>query len=679
MRRRARDFLATAAVLHATTIAFAEVGAAPPRPATRDDPRVLTVQTDEKLVAAGGARFPKEPDALVPGPLSAIALVRYRPDGTLDPTFGQGGRVLTPLAKEGEAVALVVQADGMLVVAAEDRLGILSSALVLARYRTDGSLDPSFGVDGLTRTDFEHAWQRTRALLPLPDGGFVVGGQADVGGTLVPALARFDRNGRVDQSFGRAGLAASALGGGRKKLAPPAMIATADGGVIAAMTDERALVLVRWNADGTRDPRFGVDGVVRATAADANAATAADSESRSLAEVGGVRIWPDSDGGLLVAGNMIAAGHRRVAVVRFDASGRLDHEFGVDGIAETRLDDSGGPPHMGVDENAGNDVMRLPNGAIVTTGRRLLATRGWALAVARLRPDGTLDRSFGTDGTSAVAFAGADVPAAVAWQGARLVVLGQVGTDDDTDFGIAAFRPDGTLDPTFGIGGRVTTDLGGDDRLRAVVAAHPASVPRRGSTPTCEDRMPKISGSRALGFDVAPIDDPVRWDLGFFGLGEPAPRSVDDPEGPLALRLRAEADRRPGEPLGLVLEVVNRSAGPLRVHVPDRDRYVRPRLYLYLRDESDRLEYAFEDRRGGCGNPEPHDSHAFHGLDAGAALAVAHHALDAAAPLTPGRYTLWMALAHCRTDDTPPPDGVPQGVFVSNAVTVTVLAPATAP
>lgn len=64
--------------------------------------------------------------------------------GALDPTFGIGGVVITPILNSFPASGLAIQADGKLVVAANLGL-VLSPASNLVRYNSDGSLDATFG------------------------------------------------------------------------------------------------------------------------------------------------------------------------------------------------------------------------------------------------------------------------------------------------------------------------------------------------------------------------------------------------------------------------------------------------------------------------------------------------------------------------------------------------------
>jgi uncharacterized delta-60 repeat protein len=109
----------------------------------------VTIQDDGKVVVAGRT-------AAKDGAGSAVALVRYNPDGTKDTTFGQGGRVMTPLAPPDPDMPraswgvdkvhqVLVQPDGKLVAAAKVGVKLVG----LLRYNPDGSPDGSFGANGV--------------------------------------------------------------------------------------------------------------------------------------------------------------------------------------------------------------------------------------------------------------------------------------------------------------------------------------------------------------------------------------------------------------------------------------------------------------------------------------------------------------------------------------------------
>jgi uncharacterized delta-60 repeat protein len=145
-----------------------------------DEAWAAVLQPDGKIVAAGSADN---------GAVPKSALARYNPDGAIDPTFGSGGRVLTDFGDVSLISALALQPDGKLVAAGADfDRGIEAFNFALSCYNPDGSLDVSFGSGGkISATDFHRNGSRAYAIALQPDGRVIAGGGASVG----LALARY--------------------------------------------------------------------------------------------------------------------------------------------------------------------------------------------------------------------------------------------------------------------------------------------------------------------------------------------------------------------------------------------------------------------------------------------------------------------------------------------------------
>jgi uncharacterized delta-60 repeat protein len=224
-----------------------------------DAPTAVAVQGDGKIVVAGKSD-------------NEAALVRYNGDGSLDPTFGQGGVELTPLGARLGIGALAIDGSGDIVAAGSlsDASGM--SALTAVRYRSDGSLDPTFGDGGIAVMEIGDRGSGASSVAVAADGSLVVAGRAwfALTPTLSKAeftLARFLLDGRPDAAFGDGGqvvtdLQAASDGSGKAVL-------ESDGKIVLAGTleasDHLAVVLARYGADGGLDASFGDGGVVTTT------------------------------------------------------------------------------------------------------------------------------------------------------------------------------------------------------------------------------------------------------------------------------------------------------------------------------------------------------------------------------------------------------------------------------
>ena len=206
--------------------------------------RALAIQPDSKLVVAGSVYLG------IDG--YSFALARYLADGRLDPDFGEGGRVTTRFGGGGVGQALALQPDGKLVVA-----GSSVYNFALARYLADGRLDPDFGTGGRVKTAFGgNVEGHTLAL--QADGKLVVAGSVDVGNDGYNfALARYRSDGRLDTSFGSSGHLTTDFGGHDHG---SALTLQPDGKLVLAgysWDGSGNLALARFGANGSLDTGFG--------------------------------------------------------------------------------------------------------------------------------------------------------------------------------------------------------------------------------------------------------------------------------------------------------------------------------------------------------------------------------------------------------------------------------------
>jgi uncharacterized delta-60 repeat protein len=208
-------------------------------PSSSDDGAVdLAIQTDGNIVAVGNAAFVST--------LGDFAIVRYNPDGSLDTTFGNDGRVITDFGSSADfARSVVIQSDGRILVAGQTyRSGY---AFALARYESDGSLDGSFSTNGRVITRFASGGAMGYDVALQADGAIVVAGRLNVGPNVDDfALARYHPDGRLDGGFGEGGLVTTDFAS-RSDYAS-AVALQADGKIVAAGI----------SALGGRNPDFAV-------------------------------------------------------------------------------------------------------------------------------------------------------------------------------------------------------------------------------------------------------------------------------------------------------------------------------------------------------------------------------------------------------------------------------------
>ena len=374
--------------------------------------------------------------------LLIVARLAHAAPGDLDPTFGTGGIVTSPLGAGAAAAATgAALQSGKVVVAGWIHDGT-DRDLALARYDAGGVLDPTFGTAGIVTTDLG-ADEVAEAIAVDRDDMLVVAGSAVQGGDSEILVVRYDVDGIPDPGFGTAGVVRTALPGGAAALA----IAMDGRDIAVAGWAGPDIALVRYERDGQLDSRFGNDGIVRTGLA---AGPAVATAIRQLA-------------GFTVAGWVQGAADRDVVVARYRDNGTPVSSFGTGGVVVTS---AGG-------DDVPEALLSLLGGRVVVTGW----TQGAAsteLMLLRYGQDGLLETRFGSGGivktpvgTAARGMAVAEEP-----NGNLLVggdaVIGGVGM-----FALLRYHADGGLDPQFATAGVVTTPIGTGDASAAALLRLP--------------------------------------------------------------------------------------------------------------------------------------------------------------------------------------------------------------
>jgi uncharacterized delta-60 repeat protein len=384
---------------------------------SEDAVAALVIQPDGKLLAAG--RATTDLSAVFPSGLD-FALARYNPDGSLDTSFGIGGKITTDFAGDFDVVtALVLQSDGKLVAAGISGAGA-RAVFALARYLPGGSLDPSFGSGGKLTTDFAGGESRPTALVLQPDGKLVAAGAAATSTDHDFALVRYNTDGSLDASFGNGGRLTTDFSGSTDELT--ALVLQPDGKLVAAgYTFTGAgwdFALARYHSNGSLDTAFGTGGKVTTDFADGHDTLMA--------------LVLQPDGKLVAGGNTSTASTGDFALARYNPDGNLDVSFGDGGKRTTDF--------AGLFERITALILQ-PNGKVIAAGLALTNDSRFDFALARYGSSGRLDATFGTGGKVLTDFArGDDLPFALARQAdGKLVAAGITGATGRTNFALARY------------------------------------------------------------------------------------------------------------------------------------------------------------------------------------------------------------------------------------------------
>ncbi|HEU4596385.1 MAG TPA: Calx-beta domain-containing protein [Pyrinomonadaceae bacterium] len=350
-------------------------------------------------------------------------------------------------------------------------------------------LDEGFGGDGFVTHDLGGT-EEALAVAVRTDGKLVVLGEVLTSDGSAPEetlLLRYEADGSTDAGFGV---------GGKTVVEFPGFIFFAsdlalqpDGKIIIAGTARAnspntlfGFGVARYNADGSPDTSFGAGGLA-----------VTDFLSHSPARAVAVQ----TDGKIVVAGVQHLGGEHinDFAVVRYLSDGSPDTSFGAGGSATADFGQSDGA----------SDVLIQPDGKIVLGGSsHNTFTISTDFAVARFNPNGSLDNTFDADGRVTTSFSSSEtafVTGLALRPDGSLIAAGTTFGRPRQNFALACYLADGTLDASFGEGGKVLTDFdGGTDEAQAVAVRPDGRIVVAGSAFGPGDGSP---ASFALAFYLA--------------------------------------------------------------------------------------------------------------------------------------------------------------------------------
>jgi uncharacterized delta-60 repeat protein len=330
---------------------------------------------------------------IVPGSASSAP-------GDLDPSFNGTGIVTTPVGSGGQGTSVVRQLDGKLVVAGFANVPVMGNPdnldFAIVRYDHTGVPDPSFGGTGIVTTPMRNGDDQIEAVIQQSDGKILVAGYSWDGPSFndtAITLARYLDNGSPDPAFG---------GGTGKVILTPnaeldfgmALLQQADQKLVVAGSSGRAMVVLRFELDGTPDMSFNGTGKVTTTVGE---------QANGLA-----LLQQAGDGKLVVSGSsdpdLNTGNDTEVALVRYTTAGVPDPMFDDDGVVVT--------PVGSGDAEARALVQQAADGKLVVAGVSSNGTNSDIMLV-RYGLDGMVDSSgFGTLGVVATPIGSGDDEAA---------------------------------------------------------------------------------------------------------------------------------------------------------------------------------------------------------------------------------------------------------------------------
>jgi uncharacterized delta-60 repeat protein len=352
----------------------------------------LAIQSDGKIVACG---------SYYNGTINQIALSRYLANGNIDTSFGNNGTVLTPVGTylENESNEVKVLNNGKILVAASNGISLseLDFDFAIVRYNSNGTLDSSFGTNGILLSDFNSVSNQAGSLQIQSDNKFIVAGA--INGDAVSVNPNF--------------------------------------------------AIARYNENGAKDTSFGLNGLVSVN-------FGAVSNNLLLSEDRLECMKIQSDGKILAAGftSNISETTANFGIVRLNSDGSLDSSFGINGRIITSF---GG-------DTVAYSIQILSDGKFIVCGNDYNDNdNNGNLAIAKYTANGILDTSYGIGGKAVTDFTTMSQIFSSELQNDDKLIVSGVALNTTADFVLFRFMANGSLDTSFGIGGRQTIDFGDDE------------------------------------------------------------------------------------------------------------------------------------------------------------------------------------------------------------------------
>lgn len=361
-----------------------------------------------------------------------------------DPSFGEDGIVTTTISGSYNlATATVVQPDGKILVAGHAGEPSTYKATV-ARYNSDGSLDTAFGNEGTLVIPVGHVKSFSKDIAVQEDGKIVVGAYTWNNEYGEFAAIRLNEDGSFDTSFGNQGIVIIETSSSD---VAEALSIQQDGKIVLAGYSNDHFAVLRLNTDGSIDTDFGVNG------------WAITQFESALSFIMDIEI--QEDGKIVQAGFLLNSYEPiEMAASRLNTDGTIDTAFGTNGKVRFNIGE-------------GNDfvssVALQNDGKIILGGHSWISNEELRhdFALVRLNSDGSQDTSYGDNGVATAQIVdGANYTSSIVIQEDQKVVLsGSTVKLQDYRLGLVRFDTDGSLDETFGGDGTgmVSPNLNGQD------------------------------------------------------------------------------------------------------------------------------------------------------------------------------------------------------------------------
>lgn len=371
---------------------------------------------------------------------SLLALTVFGQAGELDLAFNGDGIFTQDFNGDGFAQTAALQPDGKILIGG--RLDGSDDDLLLMRLDTYGNPDLTFGSQGYTIVDYLGDDEQIQSIAVTPSGQIITLSECDSANVTGALFTRFFSNGQIDQSYGDQGHKFVNTPTGSNSNTWNDMALLQDGSVLATgrvnATGGYTGGILKMNSSGQVDQSFGTNGLLQL------------SNNGSNVNLKDLEALPNGD--FFVLGSTTLQGNRAIYLAKLDASGNMVSTFGGNGYLVLGLSGAPFPKHL----------LIKPDGKIFITAQAYI--NGWSQIVnIQLLNTGQLDQSFGTNGRTdtQILFGHTNANASALLPDGKFLLTGSSDGPWNEDFALARLKSDGSLDKSFHFDGYVTKNVGG--------------------------------------------------------------------------------------------------------------------------------------------------------------------------------------------------------------------------
>ncbi len=265
----------------------------------------IVVQPDGAIIVAGSKSSAADHD---------FSLFRLLPDGSYDTSFNGDGRVVTAIGNaDDEILAVELLSDGRIIAAGYSESDT-DRDFALACYNSDGSLDRTFGDEGVVVMEVGQQHDEITALAITEKDDIVIAGVAEGTNGRIIVVGRFDSSGTPDQTFGELGICLVGVG---EDAVAQGVVVQGNGSIVISGSyfeeKQLSLFLVGLHEDGSIDADFGIEGIAMAP------------PDIDFSEGFGVALSDAEE--LYLAGSAIHEEQSDAVLFRFTADGHPDMQF----------------------------------------------------------------------------------------------------------------------------------------------------------------------------------------------------------------------------------------------------------------------------------------------------------------------------------------------------------------